>query len=148
MKKTITVSADQFQQMGWPIPELFNNIEKFKLTICNDPEARGITFAYVNEGNCTVQLPEYEIDYFQAMVDLDDMDLLPNFLRGQGLVVYNDQERQKSSKVFAGEVANIIGVSQIDLMIYSSFEELNADLSGCSFAHIYDEPEFELPYQE
>ena len=78
------------------------------------------------------------------MQDLDDMGLLPGLLRGQGSVIYNDQERQKSSKVFSSEVSEIIGISRIDTMLYSSFEELNADLSGCSFAHIYDEPEFEI----
>lgn len=143
MTKTIKITANQFDQMGWIIEESDRNLISC-LEICNDPERYGIRAIGTAANGEEFEMSDYEFDYFSTLSDLDDMNMLPDFLAGQRAVMYNDDENQRSAIVPTGDVSEIIGdIDRLELKLYGSFAELNADLSNCSFGHVTDRPNYE-----
>lgn len=143
MTTKIEVTAGQLNEMGWTIDPQDQAVDNFILSICNDPERRKISLSLIAANGEEVELPEYSFEYWPTLSDLDDFGLLPDFLNGYDYVMYNDDENQVSSHVRAGDVSEIIGdIDRLELKLYKSFAELNADLSNCSFGEPGEEPAY------
>lgn len=144
MTTQIKVTAANFDAMGWNIEDSDRELISC-LEICNDPERRSIKAIGAAANNEVFDLG-YSFDYDETLQDLYDNDLLPCGVGGGvSSVIYNDHTSETSSHVFPREMTEIIGdTSWPELMLYRSFQELNHDLSDCSFFHPYDEPVYEM----
>ncbi len=143
MTTQITVTAKNFDRMGWNIEDSDRELISY-LEICNDPERRKIK-AIGTASNGEPFDMGYAFDYDETLQDLYDHDLLPCGVLGGNSVIYNDDENQTSAHIFPREMTEIIGdTSWPELMLYRSFQELNHDISGFSFSHSYDEPVYKM----
>ncbi len=144
MTNYFAITADQMINMGWNVPEEDRTLQEYQLKICNDPGNKKIELLARASNGEWFAMSDYSFDYMDTIVDLCDAELLPNFLSGYGQVLYNDDDAQRSCIVQRSDVHEIIGdLTREELQLYASFEELNRDLSNCSFGHVYDEPEYE-----
>lgn len=143
MTTQIKVTAENFDRMGWNIEDSDRELISY-LEICNDPERRKIKAIGTAPNGSPFDMG-YWFDYYEALQDLYDYDLLPCGVGGVSSAIYNDDESQTSAQVFPRDITEIIGdTSWPELMLYRTFNELNLDLSNCSFSHPYDEPVYEM----
>lgn len=144
MEKIIFLTPNEAKKLDWDLTqeECNSNLE---LHINTAPEKRTIKlYGRASNGERFDTMAIFP-DYRETIEQLYDEDILPCGIIGGNSVICNDHNNQVSSHVFHGEIAEIIGDTfWAELMLYSSFDELNGDLSGVSFAHQYDTPEYEM----
>lgn len=93
--------------------------------------------------DAVTELPEYTFDYDDTIQSLYDADLLPGF-PGNRSFVYNDDEARLSAIVSSASVAEYVGISEVELNLYASIDELNAEVYGFSFADETACPEYPM----
>lgn len=145
MEKVIFLTPEQAKNLDWNLSNEDCN-SNLEIHINTAPERRTIKL-YGRDGirgELFDTMATFE-DYRETIEQLNDENLLPCGIVGGNSVICNDHNKQVSSHVFPGEISEIIGDTfWAELMLYSSFDELNGDLSGVSFAHQDDTPEYEM----
>lgn len=147
MEKVIFLTPEQAKNLDWNLSNEDCN-SNLGIHINTAPERRTIKlYGRASNGERFDTMATFE-DYRGTIEQLYDEDLLPCGIIGGNSVICNDHNNQVSSHVFHGEISEIIGDTfWAELMLYSSFDELNADLSGVSFSHQDNAPEYEINQQ-
>lgn len=136
MTTQIKVTAENFDRMGWNIEDSDRELISY-LEICNDPGRFKIK-AIGTAANGEPFDMGYTFDYVETLQNLYDYELLPCGVGGVvSSVIYNDDESQTSAQVSVNDITEIIGDTLwVELMLYRSLNELNLDLSNCSFSDV------------
>lgn len=139
MTKEIFITGQQMIDMGWTLAAQDSATDEFILEINTNPESGTIKARFANCDGCDY-LSEYRFDYLDTLKDLYAYHYLPCGIR-TGPVFYNNQVEETSEEIHVGSIPEIIGdTSWEELMMYSSLDELNKELTGLSFT---DEPEYQ-----
>ena len=132
MTKQFNITLEQMENMDWIIEDIDRDASEFILQVNTDKSEIEL-FARDAE---TVDLYEtkYPFDYALTLEDLQEYGISANAIAAHQQLFINDHEKQRSSTVLAANVAEVLDMLPCELALYSSLEELNADLNGIEFS--------------
>jgi hypothetical protein len=134
LEKLIKITGQEMIEMGWNLIDNDQPEDRFILEINITPEIRRIRIAPDIDG--ADWLNDYSFDYEETLQDLHDYDHLPNGIFQCDALFYNDENNYTSQQIPVSDISEILGgTTMLELRVYDSIEDLNAEIIGFSFSY-------------